>query len=68
MTDIAILDIEFWSKHEGNDGGVEIVWQTDNGWGTFQYYLKNDKFYISDDETMGKEFAQEVLYTALKLV
>ena len=64
---ITILDIQFWGKHEQNDGGVEVVWQTDQGWGTFQYYLKNGKFTVSDDECMGIDFAQKVLFTALEL-
>ena len=62
-----ILNVYFWGKHEGNDGGIEIVWSSKEGFGTFQYYLKNGKFHIADDETMGIDFAEEVLHKALNI-
>lgn len=64
---IKIESIKFWGKHESNDGGIEIVWSNKDGFGTFQYYLKNGKFHIADDETMGMEFAEEVLHKALDI-
>ncbi len=64
---IEILNVEFWNKHEMNDGGVEIQWSCEKGFGTFQYYLLNGKFNISDDEYMGIDFAEKVLFTALSI-
>ncbi|OQA48420.1 MAG: hypothetical protein BWY47_01053 [Bacteroidetes bacterium ADurb.Bin302] len=64
---LKIESIEFWSKYEGNDGGVEIVWSNKEGFGTFQYYLKDGKFNIADDECMGIDFAEEVLHKALNI-
>lgn len=65
--EIDIINIEFWEKHGANDGGVEITWSCKKGFGTFQYYLKDGKFYIADDEYMGIDFAQAVLNKALTL-
>ena len=65
--EVEILSVEFWGSHEANDGGVEIVWSNECGFGTFQYYLKDGKFNISDDECMGIDFAEEVLFTALSI-
>lgn len=64
---ITIESIEFWGKHTGNDGGVEIVWSSKDGFGTFQYFLKDGKFHIADDECMGIDFAEEVLHKALDI-
>lgn len=66
--DIEIESIEFWAEHERNLGGIEIVWTSPKGFGTFQYALYDDgEGYklIVDDEYMGEEFAQEVLRKAL---
>jgi hypothetical protein len=64
---ITIESIEFWGKHIVNDGGIEIVWSNEEGFGTFQYYLKDGKFHIADDEAMGIDFAEEVLRKALDI-
>lgn len=65
---LKIHEIEFWAEHEGNKGGVQIGWSNEQGFGTFQYYLDKDmEFHIADDECMGIDFAEEVLYTALSI-
>lgn len=65
---INIESIEFWESHERNLGGVEIVWSSPKGFGTYQYALYKDegKFkLLVDDEYMGEEFAKAVLRKAL---
>lgn len=64
---IQIHSIETWLPNGLNDGGLEIVWSSVHGFGTFQYYLRGGKFHIADDEYMGIEFAQEVLGIATRL-
>jgi hypothetical protein len=64
---IPIHSVEEWSLADSGQKGLEIIWSSIHGFGTFQYYLKDGKFHIADDEYMGNDFAQEVLNLAMRL-
>jgi hypothetical protein len=62
---IEIISIEAY--HNDEYQGLEIVWNCNFGFGTFQYDIVDNKFEIVDDEYMGLDFAQAVLDRAMKI-
>lgn len=62
---IEIVSIEAFNNDEYQ--GLEIVWNCNFGFGTFQYIIADNKFEIVDDEYMGLDFAQAVLNRAMKV-
>ena len=53
---ITRVNVEFWGKHERNDGGVVLSWGTANaGFGECTFYLQDGKMQCQN-ECMSKEF------------
>jgi hypothetical protein len=61
IKNIHIDDVIMWSSNPNNKGGIRIHWSANIGFGVLDIFKKDDgKLYI-ETETMGKEFALQVL-------
>jgi len=57
---LEITGIETWKKNEFNDGGFDIRWAGDNGFGGLTFYMKDGKI-ICGNECSSRGFVRQIL-------
>jgi hypothetical protein len=63
IKNIEIKELESWENQYGswNNGGLQISWSANIGFGKLDIVIgKNNKIFI-DTESLGKEFAKQIL-------
>ncbi len=63
---LKINNISFWNRGEKNNGGLQINWSDEGGFGQLTIWLdRKNKLHI-DTEERGKDFAITVLSLIIK--
>lgn len=60
-SNLTVDDIDTWSEHDNNKGGMVISWATGMGFGEITIIKAKDDSIRIDSEYMSKEFVKAVL-------